>query len=216
MNKMKIQPLLCFLLIASQLLNAQLPTGPDGKPLYQKGECKTILPNVKYKCVFCEDEALTKNCKEYDCSLTECKESKSVKGSNERLQAKPISIEGKQVKMQNNSDTTSKLPKGTKIENGKIIIQNGYKAVYSSDKKIVFILADNGPGVRGGFRCDCDGRGTGACNTSLINNKIVCGGEDCCELVVTINDSDGLTMEMIEQAPERLKWKKLVLQTKSK
>ena len=69
------------MLTITTLTYAQLPKSPDGKDLYQKGDCKTILINVKYKCVFCEDEALTKNCKEYDCTLTECTESKHAKAT---------------------------------------------------------------------------------------------------------------------------------------
>lgn len=211
---MKLQLLLCTALIASQLLNAQLPTGPDGKALYQKGECKTILANVKYKCVFCEDEALTKNCKEYDCSLTECKESKTTKGSNGKLQSKPINIEGKQVKMQDDSDTTSKLPKGTKLENGKIIITNGYKAVYSSDHKMVFILASIGNNVQGTFSCNCR-LGFGACGVVITSGALGCTGDTCCKLKISTSSIEGLTMQDIEKAPEKLKWKNLVLPTKS-
>lgn len=213
--KMEKQLLFYCAIVVSQIMHGQLPTGSNGKTLYQKGECKTLIPNVSYKCTFCEDEELTKNCKEYDCSLTECKESKRSKGSNGRLLTKPISIEGKHIRMRIEKDTTNKLPQGTKLENGKIVVTSGYKAVQSSDKKIVFIISDNGPGIRGGFRCDCDGRGTGACNTSLINDKIVCGGDDCCEMVVTINDSVGLTMQAAEKAPEKLTWKKVVFSVKS-
>jgi hypothetical protein len=214
---MKIQLLLCFALMASQLLKAQLPIGPDGKALYQKGDCKTILQNVKYKCVFCEDEALTKNCKEYDCSLTECTESKSIKGGDGKMLSKPISIDGRQLKINEDSNTTSKLPKGTKFENGKVVVTSGYKAVQSSDKTMVLLLANDGLGVRGGFRCDCDGGSSGTCNLSIINNKIVCGGDACCELVVTIYDEEKyIAMEAVEKAPEKLKWKKLVFPIEDK
>ena len=211
---MKFQLFLCVTLIASQLLYGQLPTGPDGKTLYQKGDCKTILPNVKYKCVFCEDKELTKNCKEYDCSLTECKESKSTKGSNGRMQAKPISIDGKQVRMRDDSDTTSKLPKGTKFENGKVVITNGYKAVQSSDKTMVFILADNGNNVEGSFSCKCF-LGLGACGVIISGSAVGCSGAECCRFKVTTGNLSGLTMQDIERAPEKLKWKKLVLPVKS-
>ena len=94
---------------------AQLPKSPDGKTLYQKRDCKTILPNVKYKCVFCEDEALTINCKDYDCSLTECKESKSSKPNDGRMQAKPIDIQGKQIRMAPNNESDSKTTLDKKI-----------------------------------------------------------------------------------------------------
>ncbi len=212
---MKFQLLLCVTLIASQLLYGQLPTGPDGKTLYQKGDCKTILPNVKYKCVFCEDKELTKNCKEYDCSLTECKESKSTKGNNGRTQAKPISIDGKQVRINDDKDTTSQLPKGTKFENGKIVVTSGYKAVQSSDKTMVFILADNGNNVTGTVKCSCAERQVGVCNLTTSGPSVSCTGDLCCVMHLIVSGLSGLTMEAIEKAPEKLKWKKLVLPVKS-
>lgn len=129
---MKILFLFCLTLITNQFLHAQLPKGPDGKELYQKGDCKTILPNVKYKCVFCEDKALTKNCKEYDCSLTECTESKGIKSGDGRLLAKPVNIEGIQVRGLDNKDSTNKqlstpvdvtgYINSKKIANGKILV----------------------------------------------------------------------------------------------
>jgi hypothetical protein len=227
--KMYIQILLCSALITGQVLYSQMPTGTSGKTLYQKGECKVLVPNVSYKCTFCEDKDLKVNCKSYDCSLTSCTESKSIKDVNGSMQNTLVNIEGKQVKFQNHkdtvqkplpfltsrigaNDTTSKLPKGTKFENGKVVVTNGYRAVRSSDKTMVLIVADNGLGAHGSFRCDCGGRGTGACNTSIINNKIICGGDKCCELVVTIEEGEGLylTMEEIENNSKKLTWKRIV------
>lgn len=79
---------------------------------------------------------------------------------------------------------------------------------------MVFIISGNGPGVRGSFRCECESE-SGSCLTNVINNKITCGGDSCCKIVVTIYDSDELTMEKIEQASEKIKWKKLIVPTKS-
>jgi hypothetical protein len=150
------------------------------------------------------------------------------------MQNTSINIEGKQVTFEDYkdtvqkslpflisrfgaNDTTSKLPQGTKFENGKVVITNGYKAVRSSDKTILLIVADDGLGARGSFRCECE-EGNGACNTSFINNKIVCGGQTCCVLVVTIEDGQGsyLTMEEIEKNPEKLIWKKIVFPKQKK
>lgn len=207
---MKPTLLLCLCFLTAQALYGQLPTGPDGKTLYQKGDCKTILPNVKYKCVFCEDKALTKNCKEYDCSLTECKESKSVKGGNGQTMAKPVSIIGKEVKRDDESDSSSKIPRGTKFENGKVIITKGYKGVYSTDKKMIFIVSDNGLDVEGTFSCACV---LGLGNCALINNggAIGCGGDPCCKFKVSTESFSGVSVLEIERTPEKLKWKNLVI-----
>lgn len=211
---MKILLFLGFTLFINQVVFAQLPTGPGGKTLYQKGDCKTILPNVKYKCVFCEDEALTKNCKEYDCSLTECTESKPTKEGDGRTLSKPINIDAKQLKIKDDIDTTSKLPEGTKLENGNVVVTNGYKAVLSADKKIVFILNNNGGNVAGTYSCGCYNPEV-YCYVSYDMTKIYCNGHACCVMVVGFANSQNLTMEAIEKKPELIKWKKLTLPTKS-
>jgi hypothetical protein len=212
---MKIQLLICFVLITSQLVNAQQPKGSGGNDLFKKGSCERAGVDFSV-CTYCEDKELTKNCKDYWCTDNgTCTEAPLKKPNNQLVRT---NVDGLKYTALGKDDTTSKLPKGTKFVNGKVTIQNGYKAVYSSDKKMVFLLADNGAGIRGSFRCDCDGRGTGACNTSLINDKIVCGGDACCEMVVTIESDaylSGHTMQDIERNPEKLKWKKLVLPVKS-
>jgi hypothetical protein len=137
---------LCNIMFFVTAAYPQLPKGPGGITLYQKGECKTIIPSVAYKCTFCEDEALTKNCKEYDCSLTECKESKSSKGSDGRLLSKPIDIEGKQIWIQN--DSNLRTPKDTiditeQIKNTKV--RNGTVVVYETkDKYKIYATYKNG------------------------------------------------------------------------
>ena len=131
---MKKSLLSATMLAISSLLFAQLPKGKDGKDLYQKGECKTILPNVKYKCVFCEDEALTKNCKEYDCSLTECKESKNIKATDGKEISKPIDIQGKQVRMQQDSSKPSTSIDLTEFFNKKKAV-NGTVVIYETESK---------------------------------------------------------------------------------
>lgn len=208
---MRIQLLLCLAILLSHLLYAQLPKGPDGNNLYKKGDCKRGGVDLNV-CIYCEDKELTKNCKEYiSTDNGTCTESPFKKNNDQLVRTNLDSV--KYISLGKN-DTTSKLPKGTKFVNGKITIQNGYKAVISPDKKIVFIMSPGSEGIRGGFRCDCD-PSSGSCNASIINNKIVCGGDSCCKIVVTISDSDGLTMQQAEEKPEKLKWKKLVLSTKS-
>jgi hypothetical protein len=126
--------LVITILAISPVLFAQLPKGPDGKDLYQKGDCKTILPNVKYKCVFCEDAALTKNCKTYDCSLTECKESKNIKETSGKELSKPIDIQGKQIRIQEDSSKPSNHIDITNLLNERKV-QNGTAVIYESEGK---------------------------------------------------------------------------------
>lgn len=75
---------ICNMLFFVIVVYSQAPKGPGGTNLYLKGECKEILPHVAYKCTYCEDEAGTKNCKEYNCNLTaECTGIKNTKGADE-------------------------------------------------------------------------------------------------------------------------------------
>lgn len=201
------------MIIFSTVVFSQLPKGPDGKDLYQKGECKVLVPNVSMKCVFCEDKELTRNCKEYKCSLTECTEVKSSKGADGRSLSKPVTIDAKQLRINDGSDTTSKLPKGTKFENGKLVLMKGYKAVYTSGKKMVAIMSDNGESATGTFRCTC-GIEDGSCGITIGSTLILCEGPECCSLVVSIPPGSDLTLEKIEKTPEKLKWKKLIFPAK--
>ncbi|NOT37707.1 MAG: hypothetical protein HOP11_10060 [Saprospiraceae bacterium] len=88
---------------------AQIPMDPSGVTLYQKGECKVLVPNVAYKCIFCTDEALTQNCKEYKCSLTSCEVITSLKNS-ERKSSRTIDIRGYSLKMEERKDTILRKP----------------------------------------------------------------------------------------------------------
>lgn len=205
---MKIQLLVCFTLIVSQLLHAQQPKGPGGNDLFKKGNCERAGVNFSV-CTYCEDKELTKNCKDYWCTDNgTCTEAPLKKTNNQLVRT---NVEGVKYIALGKNDTTSKLPKGTKFVNGKVTIQRGYKVVYSSDKKILAILSDSGPGINGSFRCFCpDGEGT--CSIQVLYDKIACSGDDCCELIVNI---EGLTMQAVEKAPEKLTWKRVVLPTKS-
>lgn len=207
---MKKHLFLVLFVLSASLLFSQAKKNIGGQDLYQKGSCERV--SVKFvSCTYCTDKEL-KNCKEYWCTddgtCTEAPKKNQGRSLSTSAGNKNIA-----AKLQEN-DTTSKLPKGTKFENGKVVVINGYRAVPSSDKTMIFIVAVNGPGVRGSFRCDCESE-SGSCNTSVINNKVVCGGDSCCKIVVTIYDSDELTMEKIEQEPEKIKWKKLIVPTKS-
>ena len=207
---MKKYLLLLLFSLSATLLFSQAKKNIGGVDLYQKGSCERV--SAKFvSCTYCTDKEL-KNCKEYWCTDDGTCTEAPLKNPNGQL-SQNISGDGKNVTL-GEKDTTSKLPKGTKFENGKVVVLNGYRAVRSSDKKMVFIISGNRPGVRGGFRCECES-GSGNCLTNVINNKIVCGGDSCCRIVVTIYDSDELTMEKIEKEPEKIKWKKLIVATKS-
>jgi hypothetical protein len=208
---MKIKLLICFVLITSQLVNAQQPKGPGGNDLFKKGNCERAGVDFSV-CTYCEDKELTKNCKDYWCTDNgTCTEAPLKKPNNQLVRT---NVDGIKYTALGKNDTTSKLPKGTKFVNGKVTVRNGYKAVYSSDKKMVAIKSANGPGVTGTFKCSCSSL-DGSCSVSVVGGIIMCEGDECCRIVVTIGDSYGLTMEKIEQSPEKLKWKKLVLPVKS-
>ncbi len=133
-----------MLLSFSQLM-AQLPVGSNGQPIYQKGECKVIIPTVSYKCIFCEDKELTKNCKEYNCSLTDCTEAKTNDSKQGDLQKDTIRIEGKLIKMETKEDSIKTEPEKTDLTpyfnrqknvNGTVLIyelKGGYK-IYATYK----------------------------------------------------------------------------------
>lgn len=149
----------CYSLFMFATAWSQLPTGPDGKTLYQKGECKVLIPNVSYKCTFCEDKDLKVNCKSYDCSLTACKESKSIKGSGANTSPQ-VNIEGKQVKFEGKPSTTGNQPETNMVNldaaieknkkaNGTSLLlseERKYKlyATFKNNKVESYYLVDNG------------------------------------------------------------------------
>ena len=98
--------LVVTMLIGTSLAFAQIPKGPGGKLLYQKGDCKEIIAQLKYECEFCEDEQLTKNCQKYDCSLTACKPKENALGSEQT-----VNIEGKTIRIApaNPSDSVKRI-----------------------------------------------------------------------------------------------------------
>lgn len=209
---MKIKLLICFALFTNQLLNAQQPQGPGGNSLFKKGDCERAGVDFNV-CTYCEDKELTKNCKDYWCTDNGTCTEAPRKNPNGNLMR--INFGDGRYAAIKKEDTTSKLPKGTRFENGKVIVKNGYKAVYSSDKKIVAILSDNGLGITGTFMCECSTPGT-SCGISTDGGILVCEGGGCCGLIIVIKGLQALTMEDIEKTPEKLKWKNLVLPGKVK
>jgi len=209
---MKIPLLLCSALIASQLLYSQAPKGPGGNSLYKKGDCSRAGVDFNV-CTYCEDIELKKNCKEYWCTDNGTCSEAPLKKPNELLEY--INVGGAKYIAFGKDDTTSKLPRGVKTINGKTVVLAGYKTVYSSNNKMIFILSNNGNGVNGVYVCGCGESTGGTCTAILVGNTVKCKGDDCCLVAITVGSLTGLTMQDIEQAPEKLTWKKVVLPTKS-
>lgn len=192
-------------------VQAQKPKGPGGIDLYKKGDCERAGVNSNV-CIYCEDKELTKNCKEYICTDNgTCTESpfKKAKGALVR-----IDVGDGKYALVKDSDTTTELPAGVKFKKGKVAIRNGYKAVYSSNKKMIAVMSDNGPGITGTFVCTC-GSEEGSCGIFIDGGVLLCKGSECCGLLISIPPSAYLTMEALEKAPEKLSWKKIVFPAKS-
>ncbi|HRE37954.1 MAG TPA: hypothetical protein PLR98_13445 [Chitinophagaceae bacterium] len=202
--------LLSFTLFAT-ILYSQAKKNIGGQDLYQKGSCERVSVNF-VSCTYCTDKEL-KNCKEYWCTDDgTCTE--APKKNQGRKLSTSAGNENIATKLKE-TDTTSKLPNGTKFQNGKVVIIDGYKAVYSSDKKIVAIKGNNDLGITGSFACVCSEPEV-SCGISTDGGILICeSSSSCCRLLIVIKGSSELTMEKIEQAPEKLKWKKLIVPTKS-
>ena len=209
---MKPQLLICFTLITSQILYAQQPIGPNGNSLYKKGSCERV--SAKFvTCTYCENKELTKNCKEYWCTDDgTCTEAPMKKDNSQLVKTK---VEGTKFIDLKKEDTTSTLPKGVQYINGKITIQKGYKAVFTSNRKAVAIMSNNELGLSGSFSCECSEPGV-SCGISTDGGILMCEPSgSCCRLLVVIKGETGLTMEKIEKTPEKLNWKKLVFPVKN-
>lgn len=121
--------LIVLLVFYTSLLFSQAKKNIGGQDLYQKGSCERV--SAKFvSCTYCTDKEL-KNCKEYWCIDDGTCTEAPLKNPNGQL-SQNISGDGKNVTL-SEKDTTSKLPKGTKFENGKVVVLNGYRAVRSSD-----------------------------------------------------------------------------------
>lgn len=202
--------LISILILIITNVNAQAPRGPNGSSLYKKGGCERV--SAKFvSCTYCEDKELTKNCKEYWCTDDGTCTEAPKKNPNGELTRIDFG-NGKFVELKK-EDTTSKLPKGVKLVNGKMTVQKGYMAIASSDKKIIFLKSANTPGISGSFSCEC--KPDGSCKIMTLDNVIGCGGDSCCKMITTISNGYDFTLRQAEENPEKLKWKKLVLPAKS-
>jgi hypothetical protein len=83
--------------------------------------------------------------------------------------------------------TTTTLPEGTAIKNGKITILAGYKAFLGEkDKKVVIVQrtkrmsgTSGGSGITGTFSCRCEDGSSGDCSIQVVINEVNCAGFSC-------------------------------------
>ena len=208
---MKNLILILITLFTSQLLLAQAPKSPSGKSLYKKGDCERVSVNF-VTCIYCEDKALTKNCKKYWCTDDgTCSPAPRKNPNGELTRIEFGTGTFAEIKKE---DTTSRLPKGTGLVNGKITVQNGYTAVYTKNKEMVVIFLQNTPTISGSFRCTC-GTSSASCSTVISGTQITCTGDGCCKMIVTVGGAGTeLTLEKVEKEPEKFIWKKLITTSK--
>lgn len=83
-------------------------------------------------------------------------------------------------------ETTSVLPKGSSIKNGKIVLEKGYAFYESADKKILTVYRMSNGAIGGSYSCMCAKKdGPDKCGLVLKDGVGTCSGETCCGLVVT-------------------------------
>lgn len=114
--------------------------------------------------------------------------------------------------------TTTTLPEGTTVQQGKIMVKSGYRAAYGEkDSKVVIVQSTNkrlgGNGViSGSFTCMCLSEyTTDDCVIGIRagGTEIYCSGEKCknCSMNVTIKPKVGLA---ITRQTKGEVWKKFV------
>ena len=112
-------------------------------------------------------------------------------------------------------DTTSKLPKGLYVSNGKVMLQKGYTTKPSKNGKVIAIMKMGaGNSVQGGFTCACnDG---GSCVVEIKAETIKCIGACGCKLSVVIAGfQDNLEMSIEEEPSPKTGWKVFVFPKKN-
>lgn len=84
-------------------------------------------------------------------------------------------------------DTTSKLPAGVYISNGKVVLKNGYTFKTSKNGKVAMVMAPGGNGISGGFSCYCSEGKAGVCYAAATGSALACLGECGCKMSVTVD-----------------------------
>jgi len=104
--------------------------------------------------------------------------------------------------------TTTKLPEGTMLKGGKVMLKKGYKASYADNNQIIIVQKPNG-NTTGAFSCRCKS-GSGRCGASLSDGTLTCialGGCDCIlDIAVTPPKNAALTKDALQ-------WKTLIVPT---
>ncbi len=110
------------------------------------------------------------------------------------------------------SHTLDTLPVGVNMVKGSVYIEEGYKAILSTDKKIITVIPDqnakkaggNTPGAYPNFKCTCsDGKD---CGVTMTNRKIECfASDECCRLEISKSTQILATMQNATNAPD-IKW----------
>jgi hypothetical protein len=176
----------------------QAPKGPDGKALYKKGDCEVV--SVKFsECTFCEDSALTKNCKKYWCSEGQCEEAPLTPQI-------PPDAKGQELPILKESDTTSIIPKSIYIRQGRICPSKGYKMTVSEDRGRVSIARIKGGGGLG-VEVWCVCQMFDPCSVIIINGGIECG--HC-------SPASEAKCTMYIREAKQTGWKRLILSTTTK
>ena len=122
----------------------------------------------------------------------------SVKDANDRYANIEVAYAG----------TTTKLPKGVMLRNGRLVIKIGYNTIYTDNNQVINVQKKNGV-VTGSFTCYCKVEGT--CAIRNIVGTVNCVSDGCneCDILVTINPKQGVA---ITKAGSN--WKKLVIKNR--
>lgn len=82
--------------------------------------------------------------------------------------------------------TTTKLPEGTMLKGGKVMLKKGYKASYADNNKNIVIQKQNGS-TTGTFTCYCK-EGDGSCGSLITGDGIDCVQNGCgaCGILVVV------------------------------
>jgi len=103
--------------------------------------------------------------------------------------------------------TTTELPEGTSLKNGKVTLKKGYRANHLDSNRVVVVQKPNGE-ISGAFKCRCEAGSSGSCSVSITDGAIRCvatGGCDC-------------TLDVVIKPPKNTaitssgsNWKKLIV-----
>lgn len=108
--------------------------------------------------------------------------------------------------------TTTDLPEGTALKNGKITLKKGYRTGYADSNRVLIVQKPDGS-TSGAFKCRCEVNSSGGtCSVSITDGAIRCvatGGCDC-TLDVIIKPTKNVA---ITQSSGN--WKKLIIPSAS-